>query len=327
MQNPKKRLSVLSQIIQKLAPKIGAKVVMEPTWQEVGQIRFKNGRIRYWRNNSLDINTLGAAKVSKDKGYTNFFLKRAGFPTVPGQTFFSNSWAKIIGSKNNLSAAYQYAKRIGFPVIVKPNSGSQGHGVSKVYTKTELYRAMQAIFTYDSVALIQKPVVGKDYRIVIFDNKVITAYQRIPFNIMGNGKSTILQLLKKKKDSFTTKPDLRIIQNLKRQKLTLRTILEKNKITYLLDNANLSSGGNGVDVSSAIHPDYKKIAVAVTKQIGLRLCGVDLMVAGDISKPTGKYWVLETNGTPSLKNYLGLGEKQQKIVENMYLKILMAMEK
>ncbi len=327
MKKRKLRISALSQIIKKLAPKIGATVTMEPTWQEVGQIKFKNGRARYWRGNSLDLNTLGAVKISKDKGYTNFFLKRGGFPIVPGQTFFSNRWAKAIGSKNNLPAAYQYAKKLGFPVIVKPNNGSQGHGVSKVYTRAEFYQAMQDIFKHYSVALVQRPVIGKDYRIVVFDNEVITAYERIPFNITGNGRSTILQLLKSKKEDFITKPDIRIIQNLKRKKLTLQTVLEKNKTVHLLDNANLSSGGDGVDVSGIIHTDYKKIAVAITKYIGLRFCGVDLMVAGDISKPAGKYWVLETNGTPSLKNYLGLGKKQQQIVEDMYLKILGAMEK
>ena len=35
---------VLAQLLQKLAPKVGAKVVLEPQWRIAGQIHFKGGK-------------------------------------------------------------------------------------------------------------------------------------------------------------------------------------------------------------------------------------------------------------------------------------------
>lgn len=330
----KKQSSLLRQILQKIAPKIGAKVVMEPKWNIVGQIVFKNNRKRYFKYSSLDLNPLGASDVAKDKDYANFFMKTMGYPTIIGKTFFSKDWAKVIGSRQNIDAAYQYALKLKFPVIVKPNSGSQGFGVALVHNKREFYRAMRFIFKRDRIALVQQPVSGKDYRIVVLDNKVISAYERIPLNIIGDGKLTIQELLGEKQRQFVASSrdtmikinDYRIANKLKRQNFNVKSIPAKGERIYLLDNANLSTGGDAVDVTANMHPEFKRIAVKLTKDMGLRLCGVDLMIQGSVSEKPVKYWVLEINAAPGLDHYVKTGQAQRNIVEDMYLKILKSME-
>ncbi len=328
------QLPLLNKILKKIVPKIGARLVLEPEWGIAGQIIFKNGRKRYFRYSTIDINTMGASEIAKDKDYANFFLKQLNYPTIPGQAFFSADWAQTIGSKKNIAAAYKYACKLGWPVIVKPNSGSQGVGVTKVYNKKEFHQALSLIFKHDRVVLVQRPVIGKDYRVVVLDNKIISAYERIPLKVLGDGHSTILQLLKLKQKAFKAASrdtllritDPRIVQKLKHEQLTLRSIPVKNKIIYLLDNANLSTGGDSIDVTDAMHSDFKKLAIDLTKDMGLRLCGVDLMIATDIAKPVGKYWVIEINSAPGLDHYVQTGKKQAKIVEDMYLEVLKAME-
>ena len=325
---------LLGKIFQKLAPKIGAKIVIEPEWKIVGQIIFKNGRNRYFRGSTLDLNPVGASDLAKDKDYANFFMKRMGYPTVPGKTFFSAEHARAMGSRRNIDAAYRYAVKLGFPVIVKPNSGSQGVGVTKAYTKHDFYRAMRFVFARDRVALVQRPVPGKDYRIVVLDEKIISAYERISLNVVGDGRSTVRQLLTQKqgqfvksgRDTIIRSEDKRIAENLKQQGLTMRSMIAHGERVYLLDNANLSTGGDAVDVTGVIHPEFRKIAIRLTRDMGLRMCGVDLMVDGDITRTPGRYWVLEVNAAPGLDHYVTTGKAQQKIVEDMYLKVLKAME-
>ncbi|MEK9135154.1 MAG: cyanophycin synthetase [Patescibacteria group bacterium] len=325
---------LLGKILQKIAPKIGATVIMEPKWNIVGQIIFRNGRKRYFKYSSLDINTLGASEIAKDKDYANFFMKRMGYPTIPGKTFFSDFWCKIVGSRQNIDAGYRYAKRIGFPVFIKPNSGSQGNGVSRAHNKREFYQAMQFVFTQDKIALVQKPVAGKDYRVVVLDDKIISAYERIPLNVIGDGVSSIRQLLQSKQTQFVASgrdtkiknDDFRITQKLKQQGLNLSSAVKPNQRIFLLDNANLSSGGDSLDVTQHIHPAFKKIAVDLTKDMGLRLCGVDFIINGDITARPDEYWILEVNSAPGLDHYAKTGKEQEKIVEDMYLEILKAME-
>lgn len=325
---------LLGQLFRKLAPRLGATVVMEPQWNIVGQITFKNGRRCYFRGSTLDLNPVGASDIAKDKDYATFFMKRMGYPTVPGRTFFSASWCRAIGSRRNIHAAYRYAVKSGFPVIVKPNSGSQGVAVAKVHTKREFYRAMRAVFAHDRVALVQVPVTGKDYRVVVLDQTVISAYERVPLNVVGDGRSTVRQLLTKKQKQFAATgrdtiiriEDARIAANLKQQGLSMRSVIHRAQSIYLLDNANLSTGGDAVDVTKAIHLGFKKMAVRLTRDMGLRLCGVDIIVAGDIANRPSVYWVLEVNAAPGLDHYVKTGKIQAKIVEDMYLKVLKAME-
>ena len=325
----------MAQILRKIAPRIGATVVMEPKWGIVGQINFASGRRRYFRFSSIDLNSLGATEIAKDKDYASFFLKHMGYPTIPGKTFYPKTFCEQIGSDQDIDAAYQYARKIGFPIIVKPNSASQGKGVALVHTRREFYRRMRAIFRVDRVALVQRPVVGDDYRIVVLDAKVISAYQRIPLNVTGNGMSTIRQLLQKKQETFVrsgrdTKlkfDDPRISAKLFRAKLRIDSVLEKGRKIYLLDNANLSAGGDSVDVTSQMHPAFKELAIRITKDMGLRLCGVDLMIVGDVSRPVKKYWILEINAAPGLDHYAASGKEQEKIVEELYLEVLKSMEK
>lgn len=326
---------LLGRILKKIAPRIGATVILEPKWNVVGQITFKNGKRSYFRYSSLDLNPLGASEVSKDKDYANFFMKRMGYPIIAGSAFFSKEWCRAIGSRKNIQAAYRYAKKLGFPVMVKPNSGSQGAGVAKVYNKKELYQAMRFIFSRDKVGLVQKFIPGNDYRIVVLDQKVISAYQRTPLNLVGDGRSTVRQLLQKKQQAFVADSrdtqlnpkDFRILLKLKRQGLFMNSVLKPGGQIMLLDNANLSTGGDAHDVTKDIHPAFKKLAVRLTRDMGLKFCGVDLLIEGSITDARAKYWILETNAAPGLDHYVRSGKKQQKIVEDMYTKVLKAMEK
>jgi D-alanine-D-alanine ligase-like ATP-grasp enzyme len=324
---------VLARMLQKLAPKLGARVVLEPEWKIAGQITFRNGKRSYFRYNTLDCNPVGSADIAKDKDYANFFMRNMGYRTILGKTFFSKEWSEAIGSKRDSNAAYRYAKKLGFPVVVKPNSGTQGTGVFLVHNKQEFYRAMKIIFKNDRVALVQRVVNGRDYRIVVLDKEIISAYERIPLNIIGDGRSTIRNLLTKKARGFIASSrdtriklnDPRITDKLKHQKMTMRSVPHRGEQVFLLDNANLSSGGDAVDVTNDIHPRFKKLAVKLTCDMGLRLCGVDLMIVGDIRNKPGPYWILEINAAPGLDHYVKTGKTQQKIVEDLYLKVLKSM--
>ncbi len=333
----KKEALILAPMLKKLAARIGATVLVEPEWQIAGQITFKGGRRSYFRYNTLDLNPIGASDIAKDKDYASFFLAAMGYPVVPdSMAFYSKQWAEAIGRpKRSIDAAYSHARTLGFPVVVKPNSGSQGTGVAIVQNRREFYRAMRAIFRKDRIALVQRPVSGKDYRLVVLDDQIVSAYERIPLNVVGDGRSTVGQLLAGKQRGFVAakrdtqirKDDPRLVAKLVRQRLTLRSVVARGARVFLLDNANLSTGGDSVDVTSAVHPAFKRLAVRITRDMGLRLCGVDLMVAGEIGEPPGRYWVLEINAAPGLDHYVKAGKAQEKIVENLYFKVLRHLER
>jgi D-alanine-D-alanine ligase-like ATP-grasp enzyme len=336
----KKKLAFpyLTKLITKLAPKVNARVVVESEWGIAAQIIYNNGIVRSLRMYSLDLNHIASSDIARDKDYAKFFIKKRGYPVAKGRTFFKDSWASIIGSNRTISRGVKYAKSLGYPVIVKPNSKSQGSGVSLTWNKKELMLTLKEIFKSDNVALIEKYLPGKDYRIVVLDNKIISAYERFPLSVTGDGKSSILKLLKEKqkffikngRDTNINLKDKRISLKLQHLGYKFSSILSKDKKIHLLDNANLSTGGDSLDITREISSGFKKIAINITSEMGLRICGVDIMLTkGNITKDPKdcKYYIIEINAAPGLDHYVTTGPKQKRIVEEMYFKVLKALGK
>lgn len=335
----KKETPALGKILQKLAPQIGAEVLLEPGWGMVGQITFESGKRSYFYYNTLDINPVGAAKVAKDKDFSSYFLKDLGYPVVlESRTFFSERWGRTIGVHDQgVREACRYADAIGFPVVSKPNSGSQGANMTVAHNEEGLKRALGRIFKKDDIALVQEFVSGRDYRFVIFSDEVIAVYERIPLHVVGDDKNTIKELLEEKSSVFQASSsnsridtsDPRMEEKLMRSGGAFESIPEKDEIVFLLDNANLSCGGSLRDVTESVHSEFASLAINIARDMNLPLCGVDLIVRGNITKPPNgpeNYTLLEVNGSPGLDHYGRAGKVQQEKVEALYLKILKQMD-
>ncbi len=326
---------VVPSILKKIAPRIGATVHIEPDYGYVGYIQFKNGKRTFFSNASFDINPFGAAKLARDKGYAHYLLHQFGYQTPNHMAIFSTERNNQVELKRTIEDGAVFCKKIGFPVIVKPNDKSQGFLVTRADSVAEFKQAAKRILKEVPVALIEKFCAGNDYRIVILDGHVISAYQRIPLNVVGDGKRTIAQLLSQKqalferlgRDTRIQQNDPRISSKLRKKGLSLHSVLPKGKKTLLLDNANLSTGGDAVECTTTIHDDYGKLAARITEDFGLRLCGVDILVEDITSRLDSRYVVLEVNASPGMDNYAASGAKQQKRVEELYLKVLLAIEK
>lgn len=85
-------------------------------------------------------------------------------------------------------------------------------------------------------------------------------------------------------------------------------------------------GGDAIELTDKIHSDWSRLVVEITAKMGLRLCGVDILT-NDITLPPADYVVLEINGRPGLNNYAAMGKTQAELVEGLYEKVLLALER
>lgn len=318
-------------IIKNIAKEMDLKLIIESEFNSAGKITFNNGKETYFYNTTFEINNSASAKIAKDKAYTSFFLKNMGYRVPEGQTFFCDNLCRITQSDRNIDKGYIYGEGLGYPFIIKPNDLAMGELVTKIYDKEQYYKVAQQILQRGQVMLIQKIYSGKDYRVVVLDDKVIAVYERVPLSVIGDGKSTIEELMYIKEHYFNLKgrerkinfDDYRTKDSLKRQGLSLDSIIENGTKISLLDNSNLSTGGEATVYTNQTHKDFISLAIKATKDIGLRLCGIDI-ITQDITKSVDEqdYIILEMNASPSLSNYMSLGEEHYRIVENMYREIL-----
>src|SRR5699024_8332535 len=90
---------------------------------------------------------------------------------------------------------------IGYPVVLKPTSEAGGRGVfSNVQSKIELKKVISYVrhnLKYKSV-LLEEYIPGKDYRVFVFNGKVLGGLDRIAANIVGNGENSVSELIKQK---------------------------------------------------------------------------------------------------------------------------------
>lgn len=321
------------RMVLEIANEIGITVDMEEEYGVVGELIFKNGKRQIFMNSIFNVNSYASARLSKDKSYTKIFLKKHGFNVPEGRQFFSNSLNEKLeyNKRRGIKEALVYASELGYPVFVKPNSLGQGKLVMKAYGEGDIIDTANLIFDLDDIFIIEKPCEGRDHRVLVYKDKVVAAYQRLPLSIVGDGVNTVDSLLNKFLSEVGKKgvilgikhDDHRIDKKLTSMNKNRNTVIANGENLNLLDNTNLATGGTSIDYTEQIHPDFKEIAIQATKALGLKLSGIDLM-ANDITLPKkdNNWSIIESNSVPGLDHYASLGTEQYDRVKNMYAEIL-----
>jgi len=320
----------VARLIERIAPWLNATTYIEPVYKRFGIVVFPNGRRLFFKDRQININTASSVSVTTNKFETSNFLSHFGYNVPIGRTFSYHSYD--VRHNHSVEDGIAFAKELGFPVILKPNNKSQGVLVCKVSDEKEFREiAAKILKNRNDVLLVEKFYSGySDYRIVVLGSRVISAYQRIPLTVTGNGWQNIWELLKGKQTYYEAIGrgskeidinDFRIKMHLRENDMDFNYIPSENEQVTLLDNANLSSGGTTQELTEKIAKEYCQLAVSVAHDMNLKLCGIDIL-AHDITAWSEDYVILEVNSAPGLDNYAYTGEKQKKYVDALYLQVL-----
>lgn len=228
------------------------------------------------------------------------------------------------------------ADSIGYPIVIKPRFGNQGKGVF-VNIKNE----KQALEAYNLLSknyediMIEKHIIGRDYRACIVDGQVIAVAERIPPFIIGDGVSTVRLLINEinkderrgnghEKSLTKIKMDEALLAYISKGGYDLESILKKDEKLTLRENANLSTGGISIDCTEFICEENIEICKRVAKTIGLNICGIDIC-CNDISVPlTKEDAIIEVNAAPGIRMhhfpYNGEGKNVAKAIVEMMFK-------
>ncbi|MDB9426041.1 cyanophycin synthetase [Microcystis aeruginosa CS-564/01] len=249
-----------------------------------------------------------AVELACDKEGTKTILKDGGIP-VPRGT--------VIQYLDELSAAIEEVG--GFPIVIKPLDGNHGRGIS-----IDVKNQQEAEEAYDLASsasktrsvIVERYYKGSDHRILVINGKVAAVAERIPAHVVGDGRSTIEELI----DITNQDPnrgdghanvltkitiDKTALNVLEKQGYELTSILAHGEIAYLRATANLSTGGIAVDRTDEIHPENVWIAQRVAKLIGLDIAGIDV-VTEDIRKPLKEVdgVIVEVNAAPGFRMHV-----------------------
>lgn len=266
-----------------------------------------------------------AVEISCDKEDTHNMLNDLGLP-VPQQ--------RLVYSPTE---AVRAARRIGFPVVVKPLDGNHGRGVSINLTEdaqVEVAFGEAKAQSKSRGILVEQFITGMDHRMLVVNGELVAVAKRVPGHVVGDGKHTIAQLI----DVVNSDPRRgigheKVLTNLELDNQAERlmadaghsaeTVLPKGEIFYLRSTANLSTGGTAIDMTDVCHPDNKDMAERTIKAVGLDVGGVDFLTA-DITKSYKDIGgaIVEVNAAPGFRMHVAPSEGQPRDVSGKVMDML-----
>ncbi|HSU42307.1 MAG TPA: acetate--CoA ligase family protein, partial [Polyangiaceae bacterium] len=289
------------------------------------QLGYGAQQRRVWAAETDRTSAIGEA-IAQDKELTKQMLALVGVPVPEGRPVES------------AEEAWAAAQAVGLPVAVKPRKGNQGKGVSiRLHTREAVMSAYEIAAEYDRYrqVVVERHIEGVDFRLLVIGGRLVAAARREPPSIVGDGASTIAELVAVENknplrgdDHSTALSKLRLdeigLETLAEQGLTADSVPAAGQTVVLRRNANLSTGGSATDVTDEVHPLVARRAIEAARVVGLDIAGIDL-VGSRVDLPleeTGGAFV-EVNAAPGLRMHLepshGRGRAVgEAIIESMF---------
>jgi GNAT-family acetyltransferase (TIGR03103 family) len=289
------RLNPYARIIGDEARRRGIDVqVLDAEW---GELRLSHGgRSIVTRESLSELTSAVAMSRCDDKRITRRVLASAGLSIPRGKIATSD--------ETDLSFLAEVEE-----LVVKPARGEQGNGITVgVRAAEELERAVRLARSYCPDVLLEELAEGEDLRVIVIGHEVVAAAVRRPAAVLGDGQSTIAELIEaqSRRRAAATGGESRIplddltTDTVVAQGHQLDEVLGEGVELTVRRTANLHTGGTIHDVTPALHPAIASAAVRASRALDVPVTGLDFLVP-DVAGPD--HVLIEANERPGLANH------------------------
>lgn len=270
--------------------------------RQMNEFKFCHQGKRYYFE-SVPLAMQGPKFEVDNKYKVKRLLQKHGIPVPKGKIFVSPA------------KAIRFAQEIGYPLVVKPVSGSLSwHVVCPVNTVEDLEGAIKIVKKYRPDFLVEEYVEGELHRATVVGQKHLFICKKEKANVVGDGFSTVQQLIEKKnaderrgKNSqknttlYQIAIDDFLKENLTKRGLNFNSVLQEGEKLCLQDKLILACGCDIINLTDETHIENKELFLRIARLLGANLVGIDV-ICSDIAKPytEQKFAVLESNSLPHL---------------------------
>lgn len=257
----------------------------------------------------LDRTSAIAESIAQDKQLTKHLLLAAGVPVPEG--------CAVTDAESAWTVAQEIMQRRGGSVVVKPQDGNQGKGVTvDIRSREAVLAAYATAADISDDVLVEQFLPGHDFRLLVVGKRLVAAARRDPPQVIGDGRQNIRALVdtvnrdpRRGEGHATSLTKIRLdeiaLATLQHQGLTPESVPVAGQRVALRNNANLSTGGTATDVTDDVHPQLAARAIAAATMVGLDICGVDV-VCNTVTRPLEAQdgGIVEVNAAPGLRMHL-----------------------
>lgn len=260
---------------------------------------------RQWRTNvarlSYPFNSSKIRNISINKEVAYAFAQKSGL-SIPYTYHLSDHYEMTSHDIDGLFKSYK-------KLIVKPADASLSRGLTlDVRSAGALRAAIVRARAVSTTVLIQEQVEGEEVRFVVIDGKVVSALLRRTPRVVGDGISTIAELISQENNerlalnlAYVTYPSLNNVV-IDQSLLTQGEVLARGETMELSRATMIRNGASVYDVFDQVHTSYITCIEKLVLQLDAKFIVVDLFLE-DFTRPKNKhnYWFIEFNTSPVLK--------------------------
>lgn len=245
-------------------------------------------------------NSLQVRKSCRSKAQAREVFAANGIPHARGEIFFS-PWK-----------AHRFARQHGFPLVIKPNvSGFSRGSHFPINSFRELWKAALIVKIWWPMSVVEEYLQGKNYRVLVGNDEIISVIRRYPPFVIGDGQSSIDALIdeeNKRREDMGLYPVIHPIPKsrhikryLKKQDLCLESVPDNEQQVILFNRISLAPGGVVETIAiDTLPPVNKALFLRILRLFKANILGIDVIMEAGIEKPWNaqKCIFLEVNSRP-----------------------------
>jgi D-alanine-D-alanine ligase-like ATP-grasp enzyme len=139
---------------------------------------------------------------------------------------------------------------------------------------------------------------GEDQRLILVGGNYVAAIRRTPATVLGDGRSTLAQLIRQK-NRRTTRGDAshriplgsETRRQLARLGHRLAEVPRAGQRVQVRLTSNYHTGGDAAVITREVGPRLVRVAQRVARLLGLPVVGIDFLV----DRRRGKFWIIEVS--------------------------------
>jgi cyanophycin synthetase len=252
-----------------------------------------------------------AETISRDKDLARSLLQSCGVPVPEGQVV------------DDADEAWDAVDDVETPLIIRPAKGLHGRSVfageTPQPTRENVDAAYAAADATGCAVLVERHIEGSEHRLLMVDGKLVAATRSEIVSVIGDGRSTISQLVAATQKDLVLATNSEAIGEIAQQGFTPDTVPPLGREVVIL-----STGTHAHDITDNVHPATAEMAALAARVIGLDIAGVDV-VCKDISRPLESQGgaIVDVNAGPGLLMHIkpASGEPRpvgKAIVEHLF---------
>lgn len=306
-------MSICKNIIQEVCIEEG--ISFSSLSKDWVMVLEKDNKSRMLVGNKFDLNGHALGLICDDKYALYEVLKYYNIPIVEHNIVYAPSNnATFADGCNSLDYLKELFLKYNKSVVLKRNRGFIGNGVYHIVDEADLEEKYNLLCAKnDSLSLSPFMEIENEYRVIMLNGNVELIYKKELPIVVGDGKSTLKELLLDFNYEFFEDYDE-----------DNKDIILKNGEEFVYNwQFNLSKGARAsLDINEDVKKQVLELAYKVACKVDFKFVSIDIIKASD-----NKYYVLEINSGVTMNKCTNKIPNGYNIVKEIYRKAVLELFK